>query len=43
VAGALPCCNDADVLAAVRNMMRRCIGGYAVVTLIVGTGLAFSS
>ena len=39
VAGALPGCNDADVLAAVRNVMRRCIGGYAVVTLIVGWGL----
>ena len=39
VAGALPGCNDADVLEAVRNVMRRCIGGYAVVTLIVGWGL----
>ena len=30
---------DGDVLAATRNTMRRCVGGYAVVTMVTGWGI----
>ena len=37
--GSMPGCTDDDMLAACKVVMRRCIGGYAVVCLVVGWGI----